>query len=288
MKDRITDNKYIKKLTDYIKRIIEVTRRNEMRILPGNLAFFIILSIAPLLTLVGLIGAQFSEPLESIVNFLSNTLPKDVINLLSPVINNVVSSPTNMLFYLIIGFITASNGAHSVIIASNTLYDVKSNSVIFRRVKAFLLTILLIILFTFILFILAFGNTIYQALIDLKILSLNIPLYVIIKFVKWPIAFFIVYICVKILYTTSIDKRIASKYMTKGAIFTTIGWILVTAIYSYYANNIANYGVFYGSLSNLIVLMIWIYILSYILVIGIAINSSIYENLVKDGIIKEK
>ena len=59
-------------------------------------------------------------------------------------------------------------------------------------------------------------------------------------------------------------------------------------VYSYYANNIANYGVFYGSLSNLIVLMIWIYILSYILVIGIAINSSIYENLVKDGIIKEK
>ena len=38
---------------------------------------------------------------------------------------------------------------------------------------------------------------------------------------------------------------------------------------------------FYGSLSNIIILMMWIYIIAYIFVIGIAINVSSYNNMVE-------
>jgi membrane protein len=64
--------------------------------------------------------------------------------------------------------------------------------------------------------------------------------------------------------------------MTRGTIFITISWAVVTSIYSIYANNFANYNVFYSSLANVVVLMFWIYILSYLLVLGIAINSERY------------
>ena len=53
--------------------------------------------------------------------------------------------------------------------------------------------------------------------------------------------------------------------------------MIVTAIYSFYANNIANYDIFYGGLSNVIILMMWVYILAYILVLGIAINANSYR-----------
>ena len=59
--------------------------------------------------------------------------------------------------------------------------------------------------------------------------------------------------------------------------FATVGLILSTAIYSYYANNIANYSIMYGNLANVIVLMILVYVISYILVIGIAMNANIYH-----------
>ena len=96
-------------------------------------------------------------------------------------------------------------------------------------------------------------------------------------FLKWPILFIVTYILLKLLYALAPDTKVSSKTVTKGALFTTIGWMLVTALYSYYANNLANYSVFYGSLANLIILMVWIYIISYILVIGIAINVSDYK-----------
>ena len=65
--------------------------------------------------------------------------------------------------------------------------------------------------------------------------------------------------------------------MNKGALFTTIFWIIGTAIYSLYTSNFDNYKMFYGGISTIMAMMIWIYYLSYILVMGIAINSTDYN-----------
>ena len=78
------------------------------------------------------------------------------------------------------------------------------------------------------------------------------------------------------MYTIAPDEEIPSKFMNKGALFTTISWIVITFGYSYYVTNFANYSIFYGSLSGIIVMMIWIYLLSFIFVMGIAINAEEY------------
>ena len=91
-----------------------------------------------------------------------------------------------------------------------------------------------------------------------------------------------IYFNVKLIYTIAPDWKILSKHTTKGAIFTTISWIVVVQIYSYWVSNFSNYDIFYGSLSNIVVLMLLMYIISYILVIGIAINVRSYEYKIKD------
>ena len=79
------------------------------------------------------------------------------------------------------------------------------------------------------------------------------------------------------------DKRIPSKRVNFGALFTCVGWILGTLVYSFYINNYANYSIFYGTLANLVVLMVWIYYLSYVFVIGLAMNY--HEELEVTGLI---
>ena len=102
-------------------------------------------------------------------------------------------------------------------------------------------------------------------------------IYDIFVFAKYPLAFVLIFYFIKLIYTLSPDKKIPSKSVNKGTIFTSITWILVTSIYSYYANNLANYDLFYGSLSNLVVLLIWVYIISYTFVLGIGINVNEYR-----------
>ena len=92
------------------------------------------------------------------------------------------------------------------------------------------------------------------------------------------------FLFIKMIYTMAPDKKVPSKSVNGGALFTTTLWILITAVYSYYINNYANYSVFYGSLANIVVLMIWVYFLSYVFVIGMAMNYR--EEQEKTGIIE--
>ena len=74
------------------------------------------------------------------------------------------------------------------------------------------------------------------------------------------------------------EKNIKEDYLVvKGAVFTTLLWILSSSIYSFLVSNIS-FTDRYGSFANIIVLLIWLYIMSYILVLGIAINVNEYNN----------
>ena len=74
------------------------------------------------------------------------------------------------------------------------------------------------------------------------------------------------------IYIIAPDDKIKGKYVTKGALFTTTAWLIITMIFSYYINNIANYKVIYGNLANVVILLFWLYLLAYIFVIGLFLN----------------
>lgn len=260
----------------YSKRIFDLIMKPEMKILPGQLAYFLILSIFPLLTLLGYIGSKISMLSEPFINIISKFLPDSFNNILLPFLTK--SSITgNATFVMILGFILVSNGTHSIIITSDELYGIDYGDYLKRRVKAFFMIFILIFLFMFVIIVLAYGNVIVSNIMNLEILSkFKNNIYFAFVIIKWPIAFILFFWILKFLYTISPDEEIPSKYMNKGALFTTIGWIITTFAYSYYVNNFANYSLFYGSLSGIIIMMIWIYLLSFIFVMGIAINAEEY------------
>lgn len=268
-------------IKSYVKRIFNLIMRPEMKILPGQLAYFIILAIFPLLTLFGYIGSKMLFFLEPFINTLDKFIPANVMQIMLPFIEDSHITG-NVTFFMIVGFILISNGTYSIIVTSNELYGIKNSDYIKNRIKAFFMIVLLMFLFIFIFVVLAYGNVILGKIIQLDILSsLSDQIYLVFVLLKWPIAFILIFWILKILYTISPDEKISSKFMNKGALFTTVGWIVTTSIYSYYVSNIANYTLFYGSISSIIVMMIWIYILSYIFVMGIAINADEYNGYKK-------
>ena len=136
---------------------------------------------------------------------------------------------------------------------------------------------ILLFLFLFVLIVLAYGNVILNYLTGLSFLAkFRDKIYIIFVLVKWPISFVLFFWILKLLYTMAPDEQISSSFMNKGALFTTIGWIITTFVYSYYVSHFANYSLFYGSLSGIIVMMMWVYLLSFIFVMGIAINAEGY------------
>ena len=259
----------------FIKRLWHVIRLPEMQILPGNLAFFLILSLAPLVSLFGMVASLFSLSITSVINYISNVFPKEAVDIILPFFDGV--NVTNILF-VIIGLYVASNASDSLITASNMLYKIKSKNYIYRRIKSLFMTFWLLILFVVTLIVLAFGSFILTKLSEFGILGEFIATnYLIILIVKTLVAFVIIFLIIKILYTLAPDQKIKSKYVNYGSLFATISIILVSTFYSFYVNNIAHYDIIYGSLANIAILMLLIYFISYIIVLGIAINHNYYE-----------
>lgn len=263
-------------LKGYSKRIFDLIMKPEMKILPGQLAYFLILSIFPFLTLLGYIGSKITLLSEPFISIISKFLPGSINDILLPFLtsSNITGNAT---LVMILGFILVSNGTHSIIITSDELYGIDYGDYLKRRVKAFFMIFILIFLFLFVIIVLAYGNIIVNNIINLNIMSrFKENIYFAYVLIKWPFAFILFFWILKFMYTISPDEEISSRFMNKGALFTTIGWIITTFGYSYYVTNFANYSLFYGSLSGIIVMMIWVYLLSFIFVMGIAINAEEY------------
>lgn len=265
------------KLKKELKHLFNLINEPEMKILPSHLAFFTVLSLIPIITLIAYTATLFKVPLNSFIDTLQGVLPKEVSNILLPIINGKgldLSVGISMIFV----FFLASNGTHSIIVASNTMYGIEHANYLVRRIKALIIIIIILLTIIFNLLVIGFGNNIVHWILELKVLSDVSPtLYKIFVLFKWPVALIFIFMLVKLLYTIAPDSKIPSRYTNKGALFTTVFWIIATIIYSFYVSNFTNYNLFYGSLTNIIVMMIWIYILSYILVFGMAINASNYK-----------
>lgn len=268
----------MKRIKKVISRIYSIIIKPEMKVLPGQLAFFLVLSVIPMVVLLGVICSTFKVPFTNVIYAMNEILPKGISEILISYINGEGLNLT-IGISMIAGFVLASNGPHSIIITSNTLYGIPHSSYLKRHIKAFILTVLLLLLFIFNLIVLAFGNHIVAFILSLKIFQpISVVAYKIYFYLKWPLALFIIFVIVKLIYSIAPDSHVPSKFNTKGTIFTTLGWIFITVIYSYYATNLSNYDMFYGNLTNIIFLMMWIYFLSYILTFGMAINVNEYKN----------
>ncbi len=263
----------MEKLTNILKKVMNVILKPEMRVLPGQLAFFFVLSIIPLIALIGAITSKFQLPLDMVQEYVNGAIPASVSELLLSIVSPKVMN-FNMAVFFVSAFILASNGTHSMIITSNEIYKIKSDNFLKRRLKAIFMTIILVSVLLFIILIPVFGDTIFTLVKETSNnQSLANFLYGLYQILKYPLSIIIIYINIKLLYVLAPDKKIRSKSATKGAIFTTISWVVSTEIFTFYVGTFAKYDVFYGNISNIIILLLWIYLLSYIFVLGMAFNA---------------
>lgn len=275
-------------LKEFFDNFIKVLKRPDMAILPGQLAFFFVLAIVPTITIISYGASALNLSTDVIFEFLSNAFSKDIASLLLTVPETSNLSGIGFFIVVIVGYFTATNGPASIIVTSNIIYGEEPGSFFTRRLKAIIMTFFLVLLFIFMLVVPVFGTKIIELFQFVNLDStITEKVTTIITLLQGPITWLIMYFFIKILYTIAPNKKVKSKSVGYGALFTSVSWIIITYIYSYYINNIAYYSTFYGSLANIVILMIWIYLLAYAFTIGMALNYRKEEvELEKTGTIK--
>ncbi len=262
------------------KQFYSILKKPEMRVLPGQLAFYFLMSLIPIFAIAIIIASNL------ITNFNFNNLtyiPQIILDILTSVVETA-NVYNNLAILLVIYLILGSNGATSIIITSNTLYGINNPGGIHTKVKSIIMTIVIVALLLFIIFIPAFGDYIIKYIFSIatnkEYLIIYMPIYRILKLI---ISFLIIFLGVNLIYILAPDKKIKGKKTFFGALFTTVGWIFVTELFGFYVTSVANYNALYGNFANILVLLMWVYLLAYLFVFGMAININLSKFKINDS-----
>lgn len=263
-----------KKIRKVRKTFMTILKMPEMQILPGQIAFYFLMSIIPIAAITAIVASYITKSFD-FVDTLSTVMPEVLANILLSLSQNMEIS--GMAAVIVLYILVGSNAPSSIIISSNMLYEIKQPKFLKLKIKSFVMTIMIVLLLLFVIIIPLLGDSIIRISIDLLNIQSLYSYKWIYEIAKVIMSYFIIFTVIKLLYTIAPDAKIKSKTTTKGAIFTTISWILSTEIFAFYITKIASYDAIYGNFANILILLIWLYLLAYFFVMGMAINVDNYK-----------
>lgn len=267
------------------KRISDKFIKDEMTVYAAQASFFIVLSFFPfVMVLMTLI--QFVPHLsgDMLVTVLAALIPN--INKSRPFIERAISdlyihSPGVILWITILTALwSASKGMMSMERGLNRIWGPheKRNYIITRLICTGY-TLVFLILCIMSLLLLVFGTAIQNfiartfpiiAKITQHILNLRALLAVAILILSFTS-----------LYAIVPRKKLKLKLQLPGAVFSSLCWILFSFGFSIYFNHFSRFSYTYGSLTAIVLLMLWLYFCICILFVGAEINY--FYGRYKDG-----
>ncbi|MEY4875574.1 MAG: hypothetical protein RL708_723 [Bacteroidota bacterium] len=247
----------------------------------SSIAFFFILSVFP-----GLIFLFTLIPYIPINHFQTNLLLtiKDLINnegayqMIRSTINDIVAIPHSSL--LSVGFLlsiySAMSGVKAMISSFNKSYEhtFKKRNIFQTNFVALKLTLMLsILLIVSLTLVIA-----QQALFDwlFKVLSIkSFSAKNIITVLHYLIIVALLFFALSSLYYYGPAVKKKFKFISAGSTLATILFITTSVGFSWFVNNFGKYNTLYGSIGSVIVIMLWIYFNSIVIIIGFELNASI-------------
>lgn len=258
-----------------------IYRFNEDRVVAtgAQLTFSLVLSIFPFI--IVFLNVLSYTPLVrlEVLNEMIFYLPIETQKIIKEFTLEIAQSSSQGLLSIaaILGFWSASSGLKAVIKAINRAYDYKEKrSYIRLKLMSIFFTFGLIIMLILVFMTLVFGEILTDKISTIFESGLISHLWeymrIIIPVLYMVLIFAIIY---KLSPCKNSNNKVTILSSLPGAIFTTLGWMLTSILFSYYVNNFGRYAITYGSLVGIILLLIWLYISSIIIVIGGEINATI-------------
>ena len=271
---------------DVLTRTWRESSDDNIGIVAAGVAFYGFLALVPLLGAIVLSYGLVAEPRTVIghMEALTSVMPADAAKLVGEMLMNVVQQSSGkkglgILVALAIALFGARNAAGSIITALNIAYEEKEKRG-FIKVNLLALAITLAAVVVAVLALGAIG-----ALGFLQDLVPGAPPFIVAigKIVAYVLLVLAAAAGAATLYRYG-PSRDEPKWtwITPGSLFTAIAWVLLTLGFGFYVTNVGSYDKTYGSMGAVVVLLTWMYLSSYVLLLGAELNSELEHQTAKD------
>ena len=259
-----------------LKQAWAAAKEDRLPLVAAGVAFYAFLSIVPTLIAVVLIYGLVSDPSQVAdqVETYASALPTSAQELLTEQMTTLAEAPRQSLgiglvIALVVALWSASNGTSNMIMAVNHAYGgEQERGFVKRRAMGLLFTLGAIV---FVLVAIALVAAL-PAIID----ALELPGWVgiVVEIARWIVLLLAVVIALSVLYRWAPEHGSGRwKWLSFGAIVATLIWVAVSVGFSIYVDNFGSYAETYGSLTGVVVLLLWLWLSSYAALFGAEINA---------------
>ncbi len=252
------------------------SQEDNVSMLAAGVAFFGFLALFPaliaLVTLVGVIAdpTQITQQVES----FTAGLPPTSRQLISDQLNAITQSSggaltIGLLVSLLAALWSASSGTSNLMAAVNIAYEEKeTRGFVKLRGIALLLT-----LGTVVFLVLTLG-LIAVVPVVLQVVPLGPLGTVLAQVLRWALLLALIIVGLAVLYRVAPDRNPPKfRWVSVGSVLAALLWLLGSVGFSLYINYFGNYNKTYGALAGVIVLLLWFFLTSYIVLLGAEINA---------------
>ncbi len=249
---------------------------DNVAIVSAGVAFYAFLAVFPaIMALISIYGLALGpEQIESQISQLSSMLPEQAFGIIETQIEKFTSTSGKTLSWgtalgILFSLWSANKGIKSLFTGVDIAYNTKNTRGLIKQnalTLVFTLGAIILVILSMIL-IVAFPALVDQIGLPSQIESL-------ISWLRWVVLAIIVVFFLCLIYKFAPARpRPRFKWVFPGALVATVLWLIASWGFSYYVSNFGSYGEVYGSISAVVVLMLWLLLTSLIILVGAELNA---------------
>ena len=266
-----------KRIKDQIVRIAATVNSHHTGAYAAQAAYFFVLSLIPifllLLTMVQFTPVTTPEVLQTMLQ----VFPDSVAPLIRSIVVQTYSQSGSIIpVTIIVALWSAGKGVLSVTSGLNCIYsNTETRNYFYLRLRASLYTVLFLLAIMLSLVISVFGNSIsamvyrYVPFLS-KVVDFIMKIRPVVTFIVLTVFWDLVY---KFLPNRKHQAKTTLRKQLPGAAFTALGWQMISFVFSVYLDIFTGFSSMYGSLTTIVLIMLWLYGCMYIILLGGELNA---------------
>ena len=264
-------------------RVWRELKEDNISMVAAAVAFYVMLSLFPSITALGSIYGLLADPADVQVqlSYVKDIMPEQAWGLINDQLTSVAAAGESKLGWsaltgILLALWTAGAGVRAMMTALNIAYDETEK----RNILVFYFYALLITLGGIITAVVAL-TTIVAVPVVMSYLRLYGPAqeYLPSGFItslRWPVMALMVFLGILFLYRFSVSRNNPrTRWAIPGALLSSMLWIVVSMLFSFFVSKFGNYDETYGAMGAVVILMLWFWISTYVILLGAEFNAEI-------------
>ena len=266
----------LKKIYEKITDITDEIGNDHVGAYAAQSAYFFMLCMIPIILLLLTLVQYTPVTKADVMTAVMQVFPSSVDSMMATVVNQVYNQSMGIIpVTIIVALWSAGKGVLAMTTGLNCVYHCKeTRNYVILRLSSTLYTLMFLLVILFLLVLSVFGNSLNI------FISEHIPIFaeiadrvIELRTILTPIVMVAFSL---LIYKFLPNRRDSLLRQLPGAVFAAIGWMAISWVFSVYVDVFTGFSSMYGSLTTIVLIMLWMYFCMYCILLGGELNMRIF------------